>query len=292
MLLLLLVQRTTPNTRVHKFFSNLLLEEKQTPRPTQREEKTEREAEGKRVRERERAREKVQKSEVQVGWDACFLYSCRQEQRYPKAEAKTEGGRKRGVAAKRYMRNICHVIIIIILEQQYDSFIYINTYTHGGHIQLSIEILVCKAASLCVFAVACLVGAQHTPNTRRRHAHAHTGTAYAESCWSVASRRVAASLTAAALPSQYFIWHLNQILLVFCCHSRRRLPRTPTATATELATATASTTTTATLILARLDTQTVHEYLSTCSQTLFSAHAHTRTHTQSRTHTHSHRLAQ
>lgn len=102
-----------------------------------------------------------------------------------------------------------------------------------------------------------------------------------------ASRRVAASLTAAALPSQYFIWHLNQILLVFCCHSRRRLPRTPTeaatATATELATATASTTTTtATLILPRLDTQAVHEYLSTCSQTLFSAHTHTRTLAQPR----------
>lgn len=80
------------------------------------------------------------------------------------------------------MRNICHVIIIIILEQQYDSIIYINTDTYWGHIQLSIEIFVCKAAwkalvvCVCVFGVACLVEAQHTPNTRRRHAHAHTHT--------------------------------------------------------------------------------------------------------------------
>lgn len=136
-----------------------------------------------------------------------------------------------------------------------------------------------------VFTMACLVEAQHTPHTRRRHAHAHTNTRAQHMLKVVeASRRVAASLTAAALPSQYFIWHLNQILLVFCCHSRRRLPRTPTeaatATASELATA-STTTTTATLILPRLDTQTVHEYLSTCSQTLFSAHTHTLAQTRS-----------
>lgn len=175
------------------------------------------------------------------------------------------------------------------------TYIYINTSTYRGHIQLSVEIFVCKAAwkALVVCSPWRASSKRNTHHTHAAdtHTHAHTNThTRAQHVLKVveASRRVAASLTAAALPSQYFIWHLNQILLVFCCHSRRRLPRTPTeaatATATELATAstTTTTTTTATLILPRLDTQTVHEYLSTCSQTLFSAHTHTRTLAQPR----------
>lgn len=94
------------------------------------------------------------------------------------------------------MRNICHVIIMIILEQQYDSirytYIYINTSTYRGHIQLSIEIFVCKAAWKAL-VVCSPWRASSRRNTHHTHAadththahtntHTHTGTAYAESC--------------------------------------------------------------------------------------------------------------
>lgn len=120
--------------------------------------------------------------------------------------------------------------------------------------------------------VSRLVSSQHKPQkkkNKRKIPYTRTQHMLKVAC-RVAASLAAAAAAAAALPSQYFIWHLNQILLVFCCHSRRRLPRTTTAT------------TTATLILPRLDTQTADEYLPTCSQTLFCTLAHTRTHTHTR----------